>query len=88
MSRDIHIPRLKKSVLQQILVLFFSYLVIGFLTIWLFDFFLMDRSKSFGYYVFDAATLSLVLTVVFKGKAIKTLIVEREQPEKLKNNKF
>ena len=69
---------LRKSMLQQILLLFFLYLFIGIPVMWLFDLFLLEETKAFGYYVLDAAILSLILTITFRGKAIKALILKRE----------
>jgi hypothetical protein len=69
---------LRKSMLQQILLLFFLYLFIGIPVMWLFDLFLLQETKAFGYYVLDAAILSLILTITFRGKAIKALILKSE----------
>ena len=81
MSENIHGRHQRRSAVMQLMLFFLSFFFVGFFVTWLFDFLLLDKTNSLGYYAFDAATLSLLLTIVFKWTTIKTLIRKREHQE-------
>jgi hypothetical protein len=81
MSENIHSRNQIRSAVMHLMLFFFSFFFVGFFVTWLFDFLLLDKTNSLGYYAFNAATLSLLLTTVFKWTTIKTLIRKRKQPK-------
>ncbi len=71
----------RRSAIMQLMLFFLLFFLFGFLFMWLFDFFLLGTTYSLGYYAFEAAIQSLLLTTVFKWTTIKTLIGKKEPPD-------